>query len=85
MQHGIVEGESGIFPAPIARFMRGVGRVLSRKSPGDEKPDTMLDPKGSMDELPKFPERPDHVPPTGTATDATDVGDAGDAATDDDR
>jgi len=30
MQHGIVEGEPGIFPDPIARLMRGIGRIFDR-------------------------------------------------------
>ncbi|HEY8545099.1 MAG TPA: hypothetical protein VIL36_08625 [Acidimicrobiales bacterium] len=30
MQHGIVEGEPGIFPDPIARLMRGIGRLFDR-------------------------------------------------------
>jgi hypothetical protein len=36
MQHGIVEGEPGIFPDPIARLMRGIGRIFDRGRRDDE-------------------------------------------------
>lgn len=36
MQHGIVEGEPGIFPDPISRLMRKIGGLFDRKpKPGD--------------------------------------------------
>jgi hypothetical protein len=38
MHHGIVEGEPGIFPDPIARFMRGVGRFFDRKKRDEQPP-----------------------------------------------
>jgi hypothetical protein len=31
VRHGIVEGEPGIFPAPIARFFQAIGRLFGRK------------------------------------------------------
>lgn len=65
MQHGIVEGEPGIFPDPIARFMRGVGRFFDRKK-GDDQPRQSAtppaDPTGG-------PEAPDTGSDTGTDTD----------------
>lgn len=30
MRFGIVEGEPGIFPDPVARVLRGLGRLLRR-------------------------------------------------------
>jgi hypothetical protein len=32
MRHGIVEGEPGIFPAPIARLFQAIGRLFGRRS-----------------------------------------------------
>jgi hypothetical protein len=34
MRHGIVEGEPGIFPAPIARLFQAIGRLFGRRSGG---------------------------------------------------
>ena len=65
MQHGIVEGDS-VFTEPVRRIARGVGRLFGRKSgdrDGDAKPDSMFGSDAPMDELPDFPERPDHIPP----------------------
>jgi hypothetical protein len=31
MRHGIVEGEPGIFPDPIARFYRWLSQVMRRR------------------------------------------------------
>ena len=57
MQHGIVEGEPGIFPEPVARIMRGIGRLFTR----DKKPP---DPPAESEagEMPPFPERPPDAP-----------------------
>jgi hypothetical protein len=30
MKHGVVEGEPGIFPAPVARVLRTIGGLFSR-------------------------------------------------------
>jgi len=40
MRHGIVEGEPGIFPDPIARLFVAIGRFLRRRigAEGAEKP-----------------------------------------------
>ena len=43
MRHNIVEGEPGIFPEPITRFMRKIGELFGTKSkradvPPDEPP-----------------------------------------------
>jgi hypothetical protein len=35
VHHGIVEGEPGIFPDPVARVMRAVGRLFRR---GERRP-----------------------------------------------
>jgi hypothetical protein len=56
MQHGIVEGEPGIFPEPVARLMRGIGRLLGGKR--SEKPAEPAEPR----EMPTFPERPPDAP-----------------------
>ena len=50
MQHGIVEGEPGIFPDPIARFMRGVGRFFDRKKGDDQPPQPPAPPAGTTGE-----------------------------------
>lgn len=50
MQHGIVEGEPGIFPDPIARFMRGVGRFFDRKKGDDQSPQPPPPPAGPTEE-----------------------------------
>jgi hypothetical protein len=70
MQHGIVEGDS-VFTEPVRRIARGVGRIFGRK-PASDKPDTMFGSDATMDELPKFPERPDHIPPAPAAEPETD-------------
>lgn len=57
MKHGIVEGEPGIFPEPVARLMRGIGRIFSRDKKPAEPP-----PSSSSDEMPPFPERPPDAP-----------------------
>jgi hypothetical protein len=43
MRHGIVEGEPGIFPAPIARLFQAIGRIFRRRpadSPSSGGPPT---------------------------------------------
>lgn len=63
MQHGIVEGDS-VWTEPVRRVVKGVGRIFRRKPAGeDTKPDSMFSPNAPMDELPKFPARPSHIPP----------------------
>lgn len=49
MQHGIVEGETGVFPIPIDALKRFFRRVTGRKT--EEEP---AEPR----EMPPFPERP---------------------------
>jgi hypothetical protein len=39
MQHGVVEGEPGIFPDPVARLMRGLGRIFDRRRRHDDDRD----------------------------------------------
>lgn len=48
MQHGIVEGEPGIFPEPVARFMRGIGRIFDRGK-RDAPPTQEPGPEGATD------------------------------------
>ena len=50
MQHGIVEGEPGIFPDPIARLMRGIGRIFDRGRRDDKGPDPAPPPAPPTDE-----------------------------------
>jgi hypothetical protein len=59
MRHGVVEGEPGIFPAPIAKVMRTIGGLFGRKKhapsshpppPGDTPSWSDLDPKAPSDE-----------------------------------
>jgi hypothetical protein len=45
MRRNIVEGEPGIFPDPIARFMRNVGRWVRRRTGRDnDGPDEQAGP-----------------------------------------
>jgi hypothetical protein len=38
--HNIVEGEPGIFPEPITRFMRKIGELFgAKRKPAEEPPD----------------------------------------------
>jgi hypothetical protein len=63
MRHGVVEGEPGIFPAPVAKIMRTIGGLFSRKKPGgdappassppDDTPLSDLDPKPPTDRTPE--------------------------------
>ena len=57
MQHGIVEGETGIFPAPVVQVVNRIKRLFGRKN----EP-TVLDPQGEPGEMPPFPERPPDTP-----------------------
>jgi hypothetical protein len=53
VQHGIVEGEPGIFPAPVAKVMRAIGGLFGKKkppsssssAPAEDTPYSDLDPK----------------------------------------
>ena len=38
MRHGIVEGEPGIFPDPIARLFVAIARFLRRRRGAEEEP-----------------------------------------------
>jgi hypothetical protein len=38
MRRGIVEGEPGIFPDPIARLFVAIARFLRRRAGAEEKP-----------------------------------------------
>lgn len=59
MRRNIVEGEPGIFPDPIARLMRSVGRWVRRHTGKEGQP--------SEDEARPGPDRsgepPDEAPP----------------------
>jgi hypothetical protein len=59
MQHGVVEGEPGVFPAPVAKVMRSIGGLFGRKKhnpeatspPPDDIPSwSDLDPKPPSDQ-----------------------------------
>jgi hypothetical protein len=45
MRHGIVEGEPGIFPQPIADFMRKIGNFFDRRRKRPESPPPEAPPK----------------------------------------
>jgi hypothetical protein len=67
MRHGIVEGEPGIFPAPIARLFQAIGRLFGRgrrstpepPSPGQAGPGPAEEPVDVSQLDPKRPDRPD--------------------------
>ena len=66
MRHGIVEGEPGIFPAPVAKVMRAIGGLFGKKKPppapsgpAEDTPYTDLDPKPPSTGAPA----PDDDPP----------------------
>jgi hypothetical protein len=40
MRSGIVEGEPGIFPDPVARLLRGIGRLFARRDRDRAEDDT---------------------------------------------
>lgn len=46
MRYNVVEGEPGMFPDPIARFMRKVGQLFDRKRK-DNDPDAETDDRPS--------------------------------------
>jgi hypothetical protein len=46
MRSSVVEGEPGIFPDPVARVLRGLGRLFSRHD-RSEAADETEPPKGS--------------------------------------
>jgi hypothetical protein len=46
VRHNVVEGEPGMFPDPIARFMRKVGQLFDRKRK-DDAPDAEADDRRS--------------------------------------
>ena len=67
MQHGIVEGEPGIFPDPIARLMRGIGRIFDRGRRDDEPRRGPEPPAPSADEAgPAGSEDAEGAPPPPT-------------------
>jgi hypothetical protein len=46
MRHGIVEGEPGMFPDPIARFLRWLfGPITRRRRKEAEEPQEPQEPK----------------------------------------
>lgn len=66
MRHGIVEGEPGIFPAPIARLFQAIGRLFGRGRRSDPPPPGPGREPGPAEEPvdvsqldPKRPDRPD--------------------------
>lgn len=60
MRFGIVEGEPGIFPEPIARLARAIGRVFRRDDgrPADPGPPGQPDAAAGQDESPDDVRRP---------------------------
>jgi hypothetical protein len=74
MQHGVVEGEPGVFPAPIAKVMRSIGGLFGRKKhdtaappppPGETEPPSWseLDPKPSPSRTAEATDQPDPPSP----------------------
>jgi hypothetical protein len=49
MRVGIVEGEPGIFPDPIARVLRGFGRLFGRRDPDGPKHSESDEQDGAAD------------------------------------
>jgi hypothetical protein len=66
MRYGIVEGEPGIFPAPVASLMRKIGGFFDRRRGRDAEPAPPGEP-GRRPEEPTAGERP-------TAAGTTDAG-----------
>jgi hypothetical protein len=67
MRYGIVEGEPGIFPEPIARLFRAIGRLFGRGHRSDPAPGPGPGPgptedAGPMDVSDLDPKRPDSRP-----------------------
>jgi hypothetical protein len=59
MRHGIVEGEPGIFPAPIARLFQAIGRLFGRgrrSTPAPPGPGATEEPVDVSELDPKRPE-----------------------------
>jgi hypothetical protein len=46
MRYGVVEGEPGVFPAPVAKVMRAIGGLFGRKEPGAPPPSGGGEPSG---------------------------------------
>jgi hypothetical protein len=60
MRNGIVEGEPGIFPAPIARLFRSIGRLFGRGRRSDPAPPPGPAPGSEPADLSDLdPKRPD--------------------------
>jgi hypothetical protein len=62
VRHGIVEGEPGIFPAPIARLFQAIGRLFGRRPGGAHNAGSPPPPPGtdtSTDVSDLDPVRPD--------------------------
>jgi hypothetical protein len=64
MHHGIVEGEPGIFPAPIASFMRKIGSLFDRRRDREAEPAPPAEPAD--------PTAPEASQGTGQAGESTD-------------
>jgi hypothetical protein len=64
MRHGIVEGEPGIFPAPIARLFQAIGRLFGRRT-GDARTSDSTPAPGPTDVSDLDPVRPDAPDDTG--------------------
>jgi hypothetical protein len=72
MQHGIVEGEPGIFPAPVAKVMRAIGGLFNRKSPppttdAPTSSPASADPSAPTSYSDLDPKRPTTAPPSAPA------------------
>ena len=69
MRHGIVEGEPGAFPAPVAKVMRAIGGFFGKKKPPPAASAPAEDtPYADLD-----PQPPGRTGPTGgTGTTGTD-------------
>jgi hypothetical protein len=52
-QHAIVEGEPGIFPAPVASLMRKIGGFFDRKPKSEHAPPPSPDDDTSESRPPK--------------------------------
>ena len=70
MRHGIVEGEPGIFPAPIARLFQAIGRLFGRRRgtdhPGAGNPGPPAGASTDVSDLdPVHPDTPEGPEDTG--------------------
>ncbi|HEY6416138.1 MAG TPA: hypothetical protein VIX41_07875 [Acidimicrobiales bacterium] len=61
MLHTIVEGEPGIFPAPVARVMRKIGGWFDRRKPAEPADTTPTPP--TADDSPTAPSADDRGRP----------------------